>query len=242
MAEIAGEIGVGKVILVVGAGRQQGDAGIAATAMGGEGRLQVLEEARDAGRVTLFEKIAGDVGVNHAIGQCEADAGQGLGVAVDNAPLAVGTAGEIGRVELQAAGAGQDAFAEAQEGAVGKHQLGRHEAFAHQLLLAVHVGEEGIEQTGPLNQCDGQRAPLFRRDDQWRQIELPALRRLVRVGEDVVGDAGVADPAVETLGAIGAPSGAPTGGAAGGSTAATTGTLRILKSPTPRSLADVGRQ
>lgn len=203
VAEIAREVGVAEVVLVVRAGCQQGDARVRALALRDDAGLHLLEERGDAARVGGLEQIAGDVGMRDAVGERRADAGRRLGVAVDDAPAAGSVAGEVDGVELQVPGLRMDALAGAQEGRIGQHQRGRDQAVAQKPLRAVDVGQDGVEQARTLRQRLFQPAPLARADDQRHQIDGPALVRRARVGEDVVGDTDLMHALVEAARAAG---------------------------------------
>ena len=98
---------------MVGAGRQDGDAGIVPAAMCGQCGLQVLEVGREPHRVALLEQVRREVRVHDAVGEREADAGDCLGVVVDDAPLAIVAPRKVGRIELQMAGFRHDVLARA---------------------------------------------------------------------------------------------------------------------------------
>ena len=165
VAEIAREIGVAEIVVVVGAGGQQRDARVAAAGERGEARLHALEERREAQAVASFEQVAGDLRVNDAVGECIADARRGLGVIVDDAPAAVRLACEIEGVELQIARRRLDAMARCQEGRIGEDEGRRDEAFAQEALLAVDVGENGVHEPRALQ--DGRsRGPANRRSPE----------------------------------------------------------------------------
>jgi hypothetical protein len=121
---------------------------------------------------------------------------------VDDAPASVDLARQVDGVEMQVAGLGHDAVAGTEEGGVGEHEGRRDEAVAQQLLLAVGVGEDGVQQAGALDERRLQRAPLAAREDERDEVDFPPLSRRRRVGEDVVGDAHLAHAPVEAFGAL----------------------------------------
>ena len=144
ISEVAREICMAEIVVVVRSGRQQRDARIAASGEHGEVGLHLLEEGGEARAVARLEQVAGDVRVHHAVGERIADAGGRLGMVVDDAPASVGFARQVDGVEVQVARLRHDAVAGAEERGVGKKERGRDEAIAQQLLLAVGVGEDGV--------------------------------------------------------------------------------------------------
>ena len=66
--------------------------------------LHLLEERREAHRLAGAEHVAGDMRQHGAVGERIADAGRRLDVGVDDAPVAVRAARDVGREELDAAG------------------------------------------------------------------------------------------------------------------------------------------
>ena len=101
IAEVAGEVGMAEIVVVVRARRQQRDARIAAAGEHRQVGLHALEEGRQAHAVAGFEQVAGDVRMHDAVGERIADAGRRLGVIVDDAPAAVGLARQVDGIEVQ---------------------------------------------------------------------------------------------------------------------------------------------
>ncbi len=85
---------------------------------------------------------------------------------------------------------------------IGEDERRRDEALAQQALLAVGVGEDGVEQPGPLDERRLERAPLAAGEDERDEVDLPSLSGRGRVGEDVVRDAHLAHAPVEAVGAL----------------------------------------
>ena len=202
VAEVAREIGVAEIVLVMRAGREQGDARIAPAAELRQVRLHALEERGEPERIARLEEIAGEMRVHDAIGERVADARRRLGVVVDDAPVAIHLARNVDGVELHMPGCRLDALAGAQVGGIGEDQRRRNEAFAHQALLAVDVGDDRVEQTRTLDEGRLERAPFVACKDQRDEIDVPALSRPRRVGENIVRDAHLAHAAIETVGAL----------------------------------------
>ncbi len=198
-AEVAGKIGMAEEIVVARARREQGNGRVGAIGATRERGLQLLEERRQPLRAAGAEQVAGDVGVHHAVGERVADAGRRLGVRVDHAPAAVGAARQIGREELDVATGRPEMLAWPQVGRIAEHQLMRNGAGRQQALRPVDIGEHRLEQPGALNQPALQLAPFLRREDERHQVHPPRLRGAGRVGEQIVGDAGLAHPRVQVL-------------------------------------------
>ena len=64
-------------------------------------------------------------------------------------------------------------MAGAQKPRVGKHQRRWDVALFHQNLGAVNVGQNQLQQPGPLEQAGFQGGPFRRRDEQWHHIQGP---------------------------------------------------------------------
>ena len=81
------------------------------------------------------------------------------------------------------------------------HQGRRHEGFADQLLLAVHIAQDAFQQFGALGHTRTQARPGVGVEDQWEEVQRPRTLRAIAVGVDVVGDAVVAHLACQALAA-----------------------------------------
>jgi len=68
-------------------------------------------------------------------------------------------------------------------------QLRGHEPLRNQGLLAIKVGQQGVEQLGALLHAGFDAAPFIGGDQQRQRIELPGPVAPLRVGIDVIGDA-----------------------------------------------------
>ena len=149
----------------------------------------MVEERRQAQRIAAVEDVAHDVRVHNAVGEREADTGDGFGMAVDDAPAPRLVAGEIGGVEGEAAPPAVSPLQRTDEGFVAKHECGRDLAGAQQILRAVDVIENGGEQPGALDQRDLEPPPFLGAEDQRHEIDLPGLVERGGFGEQVLGDA-----------------------------------------------------
>ncbi len=191
-----------EVVVVVRAGREQRDARIAASGEHRQVALHALEEGRQTHAVAGFEQVAGDVRMHDAVGECIADAGRRLGVIVDDAPAAIGLAREVDGVEVQVSQWRLDAVAGTKKSGIGENERRRDQAVAQQLLLAVGVGEDGVEQARALDQRSFERMPVGARENERDEVDLPTFPRRGRIGEDVVSDAHLAHAPVEVFGAL----------------------------------------
>ena len=81
------------------------------------------------------------------------------------------------------------AVAGAQERAVAVHQRRWQQAFGEQALIAVHVGQNAVEQGGALDDARFDLRPFVGGDDLRQQVQVPGAVGPLRVGVDVVGDA-----------------------------------------------------
>ncbi len=157
IAEIAGDVGVREVVLVMRAGREQRDARVIASAVLRERALHVVEIGGHPHGIVGVEDVARDMRVNHPVGEREAHASQCLGMIVDDAPLPVRTAREIGRIEPQSARARQHTAQRMQIRAVREHQLRRQVTVAEKRLIAIEIVEHAVEQLSALDERPLQR-------------------------------------------------------------------------------------
>jgi hypothetical protein len=194
-AEIPREVRVLEVGLVVRAGREEGDVGrnagrahaLQAVHHGAVGGGQALHVQRLEG----LRKLPRD---GQAVLQQVAQARGRLGALRHHPPVAVGAAREVEGRDVQPGVARRlHAVQRAQVARMAAHQRRRQEAFAQQLLRAVHVGHHAVEHAHALQHAGLDLAPALGRDDQREQVERPGALRAVGVGVDVVGDAVVAD-------------------------------------------------
>ena len=96
-------------------------------------------------------------------------------VGVD-APAAVGAAHEVPGVQVQEnISRRRHAVAGQQESLLAEDQFRRNQALADQVLRAVKIGQDQVEQLYPLAQRRGQRVPLALGQQQRQGIELPVV-------------------------------------------------------------------
>ncbi len=178
-----------EIVLVMGAGRQQRDRRIVAAGAGEQFAMHGVEMRRKAQRARNHEQIARHARMHDAVGEREADAGDGLGMTVDHAPRAVRAArhvdGEIDETPASEIGAAE----RAQERRVAQNELRREMSRLQKFLFPVNIVEDRREQSGTLGDRAFQELPFIGRHDQRDEVDLPGLVRAVRLGKQILTDA-----------------------------------------------------
>lgn len=77
---------------------------------------------------------------------------------------------------------------------MGVHQLGREDSVGQHRPRAVQIGEQGVQQLGPLGQPHLERGPVLRRQNERERVEPPRGPRFPRTA---VGDAVVTEEPVD---------------------------------------------
>ena len=192
-----------EVGLVVGAGREQCDVrrragrahGLQAFHHGAVGGGQPLHLQRLEG----LRELARD---GEAVLQQVAQARGRLRALRDHPPVAVRAAGEVeGRDAQPGVARRPNAMHGAQVAGMAAHQGGRQQAFGQQLLRAVDVGQHAVEHARALDHAGLDLRPALWWNDEREEVERPGALRPVAVGVHVVGDAVVADLALQAHGA-----------------------------------------
>lgn len=204
-AQVARDVGVLEVGLVVGPGRQQHDVRRLA------GRAHALEALHHrvvgGGQALHVQRLEGlrELPRNgQPVLQQVAQARGSLGALRHHPPVAVGPAREVEGGDAQPGVARRaHAMHRAQVAGVALHQGGRQQAFCQQLLRPVDVGQDAVEEAHALQRAGLDRGPALGRDDQREEVERPGPLRPAGVGIHVVGDAVVADLALQADGAPG---------------------------------------
>ena len=204
-AEIARQQRVLGIGFVIGAGREQHRQVGTITLWGeatqrvAQGRekagdplgVQVAKQTREDARddQPVFDRIARTRGRLRAIG--------------NRPPLTVGGSGEIDRVGKERHTTRQvGAACGALKGAVAQHQRRGNAAIGQQGLRPVKISEQRVHQSGALRDTGFDLGPLVGRDDHRQTIERPGPRLAFGVGVDVVGQAAVADLALDGRGPL----------------------------------------
>ncbi|MCY1413305.1 hypothetical protein D9M71_287330 [compost metagenome] len=165
--ELAREVEVLEIGLVEAPRRQQHHQGRLAIA-GGLADQGFLQGAEVAGQV-LHPQVAVELGQGAGddlpVLQGVAGAGGRLGAVGQHMPATVGVAGQVHRVAVQEDAAGRlDALAGPEEVGMAEDQLAGQEPLGQQLLLAVKVGQHGVEQARALRHAGGDGLPLLGRE------------------------------------------------------------------------------
>ena len=133
-----------------------------------------------------------------------AHAGRAARVVLEHQVVAVRVADQVGAADVHVDVAGHlEAHELAPEVAGGEHEVRRHDAVLHDLLLVVDVVQEQVERGDPLHEARLDLAPLLRGDEPRHHVERedPLGPRLVAV--DVEGDALAQEGAVDGAPALG---------------------------------------
>src|SRR5262245_11667688 len=107
-------------IVVARPRRQQSDCWVETVGATRQRRPQLQEEWRQPLCLAGGKDVAGDIAMNHAVGQRIADAGRRLGVGVDHAPTPIWPAGKVSGEELQKPARRPQVLAGPQEGWITK--------------------------------------------------------------------------------------------------------------------------
>ena len=209
-AQIARQQRVLGIGLVVGArGEQHGQVG--AVAVRGQTPQRVAqgrEKAGDPLGVQIAKQTRKDARDDQPVFDRIACTRGRLGAIGDRPPLAVGGTGQIDRIRKERHAAGQlGAACSALKSAVAQHQRGGNAAVGQQGLRPVNIGQQRVHQAGALRDTGFDLRPLMGRDDHRQPVERPGSRLAFRVGVDVVGQAAVADLALDRSGALANPLG-----------------------------------
>ena len=146
---------------------------------------------------------------NDAVFQHIPGAGRRLGAVRETPPAAIGTAGQVDRIEVEPGVlGGTDALTGELITGISQHDPGGQSALLEQPLGAVKVREDGIEQPGPLHQAFFQRDPFMGRNDKGDRVELPRAVHAAGVAVDIVGDSVFSDGTPGLIGTGSEPAGA----------------------------------
>jgi hypothetical protein len=204
-AEVACEVGLLEVRLVVRPGREQDDARhvVPSRREPGEGRAEAREERREPRDVAVAEELGQRARQRDPVLERVSGAGRRLRAVSQDPPPTVGGACEVGRVQVEEAALRRlHAVAGAEEPRMREHDLGREALVAEQALRAVEVGKDQVQELGPLLEAGREPPPLGRRHEQRQRVELPRAVGAARVAVDVVRDAVVADQPAGALPAL----------------------------------------
>ena len=203
-AQVARQVGVLEIGFVVGAGRQQHHVGV------GAGRAHVLDAVDQCAvgggqalHMQFLERLWEQARDRQPVLQQVAQAGGRLGALGHHPPVAVGSARQVEGADMQVrVGQGLHAVHGAQVARMALHQRRRQQALGQQALRAVDVGHHAVEHAHPLQHAGLDLAPAVGRDDQREQVQRPGPLRVGGVGVEVVGDAVVAQLALQLRAAV----------------------------------------
>ena len=152
------------------------------------------EEGRQVLHLQIAVQLGKDARDDQPVLERVAHAERRLGAVGNDPPAAVGRAREVDGVNVQPDAARHwDADAGAQEARVAVDQRRRQQALAQQVLRAVEVAQDAVEQVRALRHCGLDFGPLLGRQEQRQDVEIPGAVDAARVRVDVVGDAVLAD-------------------------------------------------
>ena len=200
-AQVARQVGVFKVGLVVRARREQHDARIGTR----RAHLPQPVEQRAVGggqalHMHLAERLGEQARDEQPVLQQIPQARGSLCALCDHPPVALRIARHVERRNVQMHAAHRlNAVHGAQVAGVALHQGAGQQAAAQQLLRAIDVGHHAVEQAGALQHAALDVRPVALREDQRKQVHRPGPLRAVGVGIDVVGDAVVAHLPLQAL-------------------------------------------
>ncbi len=155
------------------------------------------EERRQAQDVRGAEDVGQDIGDDGAVLQRIAAAGRGLGAVGEHPPLAVGRAGEIDcqHVQITVRGNGY-ADQRPQKRGIGVEQRRGKTPLRHQVLRAVEIFEDEVQQLRALNDAGFEEAPFIGGDEKGNDVDLPRPVGSEGIAVDVVGDSVLANAAL----------------------------------------------
>ena len=204
VAQIAGEVGV----LEIGRARRpwalQSDAGIFPA------RRQPLEHAAEGDEkggqsldMALAKHSRQQPRHHQPVFQTVAEAVRHAGPVSQHGPVSLTIARHHRGMEMEAAAAGRhSAVAAAQKAGMREDHLGGNQPFADHMLRSVEIGQEAVEQPGPLSDPPRENLPVGCRHHQRNGIKHPRPLLSERLVMHVVGDAVVPDQLAGLLPAL----------------------------------------
>ena len=198
-AQVTRQIGVLKVTLVVGPGREQSDARLSALWCAAFDAVHQSAVARgqalhlQAGKG--LRELARD---GDAVFQQIAQARRRLRALAHHPPTAIGAVRQVKRGDVQPRAIdGLHTVHGTQKTGVSLHQGGGQQGAAQQVAGAIQVGHDGVEQARALQHAGLDVCPIAGAHDHREQVQRPRALRPTCVGVDVVGDAVVAHLALQ---------------------------------------------
>ena len=193
VAQVACEVGVAEIGGARRPRAHEHDPPVVASAKALEALLHAEEVAGEAPRAAVAEQLRQAMAERHPAGQRIAVADRGVGLVAQDHPFARRRPRHVAGVGVEEAPLGCLAVdAGAHEGRAAQEQRRRQAAVLQQPLLAVQVGQDGVDQPGTLQDSGRQALPLVVRQKHRHQVQPPRMRPIVRVGVDVERDAALA--------------------------------------------------
>ena len=203
-AQVARQVGVLKIGLVVGPGSEQRQMRL------GPGRAHAFEAVHQcavgAGQplhahgLKRLRKLARD---GKPVFQQIAQSGRRLAALAHHPPVAIRPARQIeGRNVQMGAANRRDPMHGAQVAWMPLHQRRREQALRQQLLRPIDIGHDPLQQAHALQHAGFDLVPAVGLDDQRKQVQRPGALRPVFVRVHVVGDAVVTDLTLQRAGAL----------------------------------------
>ena len=195
-AQVAGQMRLLGIALVEPAGGKQADARIGAGAILGNAEPQRLEEFGDPPRTDAGKQPASTADQRQPVLQRIADTGGQTRAVRQHSPFTRGSARQIDGINAQMIAAGR-AQTDHPAGKIGASagQRGGQMAIIDQLLLAVDVVDDMLQQFGPLDQARLQPVPFFGTDQHGHGAQRPWP--LALVAGQAKGQAQILDIAVQ---------------------------------------------
>ena len=185
VAQVAGQVTLFKIRLVVGALREQNHSRIirGLRRQRRQRRLQAAEKPRQPMDVSAAERFRQRARGDQPVGQRVTRPGRNLRAIGHHPPPPIGRTGQISRVKMKKRVPRRTyAAAGTQEIGLGKNQRRGQRPRADQFLRPVTVGQDLVDERGTLHQARFQRAPFLRPYNHRNGVQLPGLFKTLRAG------------------------------------------------------------
>ena len=180
-----------EVGLVVGAGGQEHDPGVVAVVGGdgAEGLAESPEEPGQAADLAVPEGLREHPGEDDPVLQRVARPRRGLGPVGQDVERPARTPADVGRVEVEVTVAQDlEVVAGAEEIRMPEDQFGGQDPGGQEPSRAKQVGQDSVEQGGPLDQPRLDRGGVGRGDQERDRVQLPGTVHALGVAVDIICD------------------------------------------------------